>query len=101
MGLPKGQSNPPASLRRREPDPVFGMRKALPTKVLPLVREVGQALVFEAEEERLRKVMKENDSGHATKVASEQVLAFYKKASIPTLDTCREARVGGKGEIMS
>ena len=65
-----------------------------------MVREVGQALVFEAEEERLRKGMKEIDSGHATKVASEQVLAIYKKASIPTLDTCREARVGGKGEIM-
>ena len=54
MGPKKGTSLPLAHLRRRDPDPVFGEKLPLSNKVLPLVREVGQALAYEAEEERFR-----------------------------------------------
>ena len=54
----KGEKKPPGFLRRKESDLVFGMKKLLSTKMLPLVKDVGQALVWEAEEERLRKGMK-------------------------------------------
>ena len=101
MGLPKGSHKPPAHLRRKDPDPVFGERKALSNKVLPLTSEVGQALIFEAEEERFRKGSKEIDCGQATRVVTKQLVDIYKKASIPTLETPREGRKGGRGNILN
>ena len=92
MGLPKGSHKPPAHLRRKDPDPVFGERKALSIKVLPLTSEVGQALIFEAEEERFRKGSKETDCAQATHVVTKQLIDLYKKASIPTLESPREQR---------
>ena len=92
MGPLKGEAKPPAGLRKREPDPVFGDRRPLSKKVLPLVREVGQALAWEAEEERLKRGKKEIDLNHATEVVSKQLLEVYKLASVPTVDS-------GKGEV--
>ena len=45
MGPNKGKVKPPGRLRRHDVDPVFGERQALPSKMLPLVSEVGQALL--------------------------------------------------------
>ena len=98
MGLPKGQKKPLPHLKRRGADPVFGVRKPLPTKTLPLVREVGQALAYEAEEERFRRGVKDIDCDHASTVVASQLKELYTKASIPTVDTPREGRQGGRVE---
>ena len=81
-----GEKKLPATLRRREPDPVFGLQ----ANMLPLTREVGQALVHEAEESRYQREAKElrqEDYDEATFVVSRQLEELYKKASIPTVES--------------
>lgn len=83
-----GEKKAPAHLRRKEPDLVFGVRRPLPANMLPLTREVGQALAHEAEESRRRRGVKElrqEDYDEATSEVSRKLAELYGKASIPTV----------------
>ena len=73
MGRPKGSTVPPVRLRSG-PDAVFGIRRPLPITKLPLNKEVGSALAYEAENERIEKDKKEIDCKGATNKVTQQVL---------------------------
>ena len=84
MGQPKGSKAPPSKLRLG-PDKVFGVRRPLPINKLPLVKEIGSALGFEAEMERIKNNKKEINCKDATVKVTDSVLELYRVASIPTI----------------
>ena len=71
-------------LRKRR-DPVFGVVRPLPKLTLPLVKEVGQALIWEAEEIRLGSDQNKISQKAASESVKLKLLKLYKTASIPTL----------------
>ena len=84
MGRPKGTKAPPPHLRK-EDDKVFGTRRPLPVNKLPLNKEIGSALAYEAETERLKQGKTEIDCMDATNKVTEKVLEVYRKAHIHTI----------------
>ena len=96
MGHENGSQAPPAKLRSG-PDSVFGVRKPLQTTRLPLYREVGSALAYEAEVERFQKDKKEIDTKDASNKVTEQVLQVYRRANIPTISEIKVKQKVHKG----
>ena len=88
MGRPKGTKAPPPHLRKGD-DKVFGARRPLPVNKLPLNKEIGSALAYEAETERLKQGKTEIDCMDATNKVTEKVLEVYRKAHIPTISEIR------------
>ena len=84
----KGVKKPPASLRA-PPDKIFGPGKPLLRTKLPLFEEVGAALVYRAERNRLRREEKEIDCQRASSEVAQEVLQVYSSASIPTISEIR------------
>jgi len=84
MRFAKGTEAPSAKLRSG-PDKVFGIGRPLPINKLPLYKEVGSALVYEAEEEKMKNDKKYIDTNDATGKVTEKVLEVYRNANIPTL----------------
>ena len=69
-GRGKGKKLPHFKVRRPD-DKVFGRKKALSRTKLPIYSEVGSALIFEAENHRLERELKEN----SLKLRKQQVFA--------------------------
>ena len=84
IGRVKGSKSPSAKLRA-PPDKIFGVGKPLKVNKLPLVNEVGSALAFEAEQDRLERGSNEIRSNEATDTVVKKVLNVYQAASIPTI----------------
>ena len=84
MGRVKGSKAPSAKLRA-PPDKIFGVGKPLKVNKLPLVSEVGSALAFEAEQDRLERGSNEIRCIEATDTVAKQVLNVYEAARIPTI----------------
>ena len=85
MGRPAGSKAPPAQLRRGD-DQVFRVRRPLLSTKLPLNKEVGSALAFEAEMERKKRDKKEIDCKDATEKVTEKMLEVYSRLNIPTIN---------------
>ena len=84
MGRPKGSKAPLPKLRSG-PDKVFGVRRPLPINKLPLVKDIGSALAYEAEMQRINNNKSEIDCKDATVKVTNSVLEIYRVASIPTI----------------
>ena len=84
MGRVTGSKAPSAKLRA-PPDKIFWVGKPLKVNKLPLVSEVGSALAFEAEQDRLERGSNKIRSNEATDTVVKQVLNVYETASIPTI----------------
>ena len=84
MGRPKGSKAPLPKLRSG-PDKVFGVRRPLPINKLPLVKDIGSALAYEAEMQRINNNKSEIDCKDATVKVTNSVLEIYRVSSIPTI----------------
>ena len=84
MGRPKGSKAPLPKLRSG-PDKVFGVRRPLPINKLPLVNDIGSALAYEAEMQRINNNKSEIDCKDATVKVTNSVLEIYRVSSIPTI----------------
>jgi len=84
MGVPR-KSRKPAAQLRVPPDKIFGAGKPLLKNKLPLYSEVGKALMFKAEEDRLRRKSKEIDCKRSTAEVCKMVLEVYADAVVPTI----------------
>ena len=84
-GRGKGKKLPHFKVRRPD-DKVFGRKKPLPRTKLPLYSEVGSALIFEAENDRLERELKEIDCKEATDRVTKDILGIYKIADVSTID---------------
>ena len=64
---------------------MFGVGNPLPANKLPLYKEVGSALIHEAEMKRMGKEKSDIDKKNETQKVTDQVLDVYSKESIPTI----------------
>ena len=79
MGRPKGSKAPLPKLRSG-PDKVFGVRRPLPFNKLPVVKDIGSALAYEAEMQRIN-----NNKSEIDCKVTNSVLEIYRVSSIPTI----------------
>ena len=94
IGRVKGSKAPTAKLRA-PPDNLFGEGKPLQLNKLPLVSEVGSALAFEAEQDRLERGSNEIRSNEATDTVVKQVLNVYEASSLYSYHCKKQSQ--GKG----
>ena len=82
MGRPKGSKAPLPKLRSG-PDKVFGVRRPLPINKLPLVKDIGSALAYEAEMQRINNNKSEIDCKDATVKVTNSVLESLRSTEFP------------------